>query len=122
VSSEVRYFRVCVIDQHGRGDRHLSDVEQPPDAAGEVTFEAADGFELGLAFGVFAIQVGTGLGVSPGTRKRDDVDRAVELAVSAAVQPVALSVAAGGGDRGGAGVAGEVPVGLRTVARRRYGR
>ena len=35
--------------------------------------------------GVFAIQVGTGLGVSPGTRERDDVDRAVELAIAAAV-------------------------------------
>jgi hypothetical protein len=87
-----------------------------------VAFETANRFEPGLAFGVFAIQVSAGLGVSPGARERDDVQGAVELAVPAAVQSVALGVAAGGGDRGGAGVAGEVPVGLRTVARRRYGR
>jgi hypothetical protein len=67
------------------GGWRLGGVQQPPDAAGEVAFEAADGFALGLAFGVFAIQVGAGLGVSPGARERDDVDRAVELAVPAAV-------------------------------------
>ena len=79
--------------------------------AGEVAFEAADGFEFGLAFCVFASEVCVGLGVGLGTGERDDVDRAVELAVPAAVQSVALGVAAAGRDGSGAGVSGEVPVG-----------
>ena len=60
-------------------------VEQSPDAAREVAFEAADGFELGLAFGVSAVEVGAGDWVGASAGKRDDVDRAVELAVAAAV-------------------------------------
>jgi hypothetical protein len=55
VSSEVRYIRVCAIDQHRAAGRHLGVVEQTPDAAGEVAFEAADRFEFGLALGMFAI-------------------------------------------------------------------
>jgi len=34
-----------------------------PDAAGEVAFEAAHGFAVGFAFGVFAVEVGGGVGV-----------------------------------------------------------
>ena len=95
----------------GGGDPVSAVVEQPPDPAGEVAFEAADGFELGFAFGVFAVEVGAGLGVGPGAGERDDVERPVELAVPAAVQPVALGVAGAGRDRGGAGVSGEAGVG-----------
>jgi hypothetical protein len=51
-----------------------------------VAFEAADGFELGLALGLFASEIGTSFGVGLGAGERDDVDRAVELAVAAAVQ------------------------------------
>jgi hypothetical protein len=56
-------------------------------------FEAADGLELGFAFGVFAVEVGAGGGVGSGAGHGDDVDRAVVLAVAAAVQPVALCFA-----------------------------
>jgi len=60
-------------------------VENVPDAPGDVPFEAADRFELALAFGVFALEVGLGHGVGACAGERDDVDRAVELAVTAAV-------------------------------------
>ena len=45
--------------------------------------------------------------------ERDDVQRAVELSVTAAMQPVAVGVAGAGRDGRGAGVAGEVPVGRK---------
>jgi hypothetical protein len=57
-----------------------------PDLAGDVAFEAADRFELGLAFCLFALDVGAGVGVPGDSAQRDDVDRPVELAVTAAVQ------------------------------------
>jgi hypothetical protein len=59
-----------------------------------VAFEAADGFELGLAFGLFANAIGTGFGIGLGARKRDDVDGTVELSVAAAVQAVPDGLAA----------------------------
>jgi hypothetical protein len=50
-----------------------------------VSFEAADRFALGLAFAVSAIEVGACGGVGAGAGEGDDVQRAVELAVAAAV-------------------------------------
>ena len=85
MSSESWYFRVCAIDQHRAVGAELGGVEQAPDAASEVAFEAANGFALGLPLGVFAIKVGAGFGVGSGSGERDDVDRAVELAIAAAV-------------------------------------
>ncbi len=76
-----------------------------------MAFEAADRFALGFALGLFAVEIDAGFGVGAGAGERNDVDRAVELAIPAAVQAVALGFAAAGGDRGGAGVTGEVPVG-----------
>jgi hypothetical protein len=58
-----------------------------------VAFEAADRFDLGLAFAVSAIEIGTGCGIGACSGERDDVQRAVELAVAAAVQSVAFGVA-----------------------------
>jgi hypothetical protein len=46
---------VAVLDRAGG-------LEEVPDAAGEVAFEAADGFGGGLAFGAFAGDVGAGFG------------------------------------------------------------
>jgi hypothetical protein len=63
----------------------LGVVEEFPDVAGEVAFEAAERFACGFAFGSFAFEVGAGCGVGAGADERDDVQRAVELAVSAAV-------------------------------------
>ena len=42
----------------------MGGVEQAPDAAGELAFEAANRFALGFAFGVFACEVGAGCGGS----------------------------------------------------------
>ena len=62
-----------------------------PDAAGEMAFEAAHGFEAGLAFGAFAGQVVLGLGAT-GAGERDAVNRGVEPAVAAAVEAVAVGL------------------------------
>jgi hypothetical protein len=59
-----------------------------------VTFEASERFELGLAFGLFAVEVGAGRGIGLDAGESDDVDRAVELSVTAAMESVALGVAA----------------------------
>ena len=55
-----------------------------------MAFEAADRFQLGLALGLLSGEIGAGLGVGVGAGDRDDVDRAVELSVPAAVQAVTL--------------------------------
>ena len=63
------------------------------DDADEQWFEAADGFASVLAFGAFAFEVGAGGGVVAGLGDRDAVERGVELAIAAAVEPVALEAA-----------------------------
>ena len=66
--------------------------EEMVKAAREVALEAADRFAVGLALGLFAGQVGLGLGVVSCASDGDDVQGVVELAVAAAVQPVASSL------------------------------
>jgi len=90
-------------------------LEEVPDPAGEVAFEAAHGFEAGLAFGAFAGQVVLGLGVAAGAGERDAVNRGVELAVAAAVQAVAVGLAGADRDRGDAGGAGELGFGAKAA-------
>ena len=85
----------------------MGGVEQVVDLAGDVAFEAADRFAFGLAFCLLACDVGAGLGVPRDSAQGDDVDRAVELSVTAAVQPVADRLAGAGRDRGCASVAGK---------------
>ena len=62
------------------------------EAAREVSLEAAQRSFLGLAFGLLAFEVGLGGGVVAGAGDRDDVERVVELAVAAAVEPVAVAL------------------------------
>jgi hypothetical protein len=62
------------------------------DDADEESFEAADGFAAAFSFGLFAFEVGAGVGVVAGLRDRDAVEGGVELAVAAAVEPVALDL------------------------------
>ena len=69
------------------------DGEDVVEAAGEVTLEAPQRALLGLALGFLAREVGLGGGVIPGAGDRDDVQRPVELAVSAAVQPELVALA-----------------------------
>src|SRR5918997_477093 len=83
-------------------------LEEVPEAAGEVAFEAAHGFESGLAFGAFAGDVVEGFGVAARAGERDPVDGGVELAVAAAVESVGGWFFRGergpGGPRGAGGV------------------
>ena len=60
------------------------------DGAGELAFEAAEGFAAGLALGLFAFEVGLRGWVDAALGDRDPVQGAVELAVAAAVEAVAL--------------------------------
>jgi len=81
-----------------------------PDAAGEVAFEAAQCFASGLAFGLLACEVGGCLGVMAAFADGEAVQRAVELAVGAAVQALARGASRGDRDRGGAGEPRELGV------------
>jgi hypothetical protein len=63
------------------------------DGAGELSFEAAEGFAAALALALFALQVGAGRWMHAGLGDRDAVQGAVELAVAAAVEPVPLMLA-----------------------------
>src|SRR4051794_6717329 len=85
-------------------------LEEVPDAAGEVAFEAADGFFGALAFGAFAGDVVLGFGVAAQAGDGDAVDRGVDLAVAAAVEAVAVGLAGTDWDRGDAGGPGELGV------------
>src|SRR3954447_7401825 len=91
----------------GDGGRGVS-LEQVPDAAGEVALEAADGFAAGLAVGLPARGGGGRFGVDAAFGDREAVQGAVELAVAAAVEAVALGSSGGGGDRCRASGAGEL--------------
>ena len=64
--------------------------KQVVEAAREVAFEAAKCSLLALAFGFLACQVGLGGRVVAGAGDGDDVQGVVELAVAAAVEPVAV--------------------------------
>jgi hypothetical protein len=85
-------------------------LEEVPAAACEVALEVADAFAGGLAFCAFAGEVVAHLGVAPGSGDRDAVDGGVDLAVAAAVEPVAVGVAGADGDGCQPGGAGELGV------------
>jgi hypothetical protein len=81
---------------------------EPPDVVGEASFQAAHGFVAGLPGGNFGVVVDPAPACSHADLgERDDVQRVVELAVSASGQPVACSIATGHLDRGDAGGVGE---------------
>jgi hypothetical protein len=83
----------------------------------ELAFEAADCFAACFAFLLFAFQVGACGWVDAALGDRDPVQRAVELAVAAAVEAVALVFAGARIQRCDAGVAGELRVGCEAVDR-----
>jgi hypothetical protein len=78
-----------------------------PDLTGDMAFEAADRLQLGLAFGLLAFEIGAGRGVELGPAERDDVDRAVQLPVTAAMQAVTTRLAGARWDRRRSGTSGE---------------
>src|SRR5215203_501907 len=133
MSMDVRAERDAVLGQAGHRGRggagvrggvslrsggDLSDVvwglglerEQVVEAACEVALEAAERSLFGFAFGFLARQVSLGGRVVAGAGDGDDVQRVVELAVAAAVKPVAVALPRGARNRCGAGLAGEARV------------
>ena len=78
------------------------------DDVGELPFEAAAGFLGSLGFDQLALVVGLPWAGVADLADRDQVQGGIELAVAGPVQPMAANITAGGLDRGGAGVAGEV--------------
>ena len=80
-----------------------------------MSFEAADGFPSAFAFVLFAFEVGAGGWVDAALGDGDAVEGAVELAVAAAVESVALVFAGAGVEWCDAGVAGELGVRAEAV-------
>jgi hypothetical protein len=76
-------------------------------------FAAGEGFAAGLVLSLFALKVGAGGRVDTALGDRDPVEGAVELAVAAAVEPVALVLAGVGVERLDASVAGELASDLK---------
>ena len=66
-------------------------AQDVPDAACEVALEAAQRLHAGLAFGLFAGEVGGGVRAPAALVDGEAVQREVELAVAAAVQAVAIA-------------------------------
>ena len=85
-------------------------LREPVDAADEVALEGSEGFAAGLAFGLFAIEERLGRGVVASFVEHEAIERAVELAVAAGVQAVAVGASGGCGDRGGSGQPRELGV------------
>jgi len=82
-----------------------------------LSFEAADGFAACFAFVLFAFEVGACRWVDAALGDGDAVEGAVELAVAAAVEAVALVFAGAGVEGCDAGVACELGVGWEAVDR-----
>src|SRR3954453_4002656 len=78
-------------------------LEQVPDAAGEVSLEASNGFFGALALGAFACDAVLGRGVAAQARDGDAMDGGVDLAVAATVQAVAVGLARADRDRSDTG-------------------
>ena len=91
--------------------------ERGVDSARELSFEAAECFAPALPLALLALEVGTRGRVDTALGNRDPVQGAVELAVAAAVEPVAPVFAGAGFERCDAGVAGELRVGVEAFDR-----
>src|SRR5262245_30632661 len=86
------------------------------EVAGEVALEDAGCFAACLAFGDAACDVVAGRGVVLAAVRGNGVERAVELAVAAAAEPVADCLSARGGYWCDAGESGEGCLGADAVA------
>src|SRR5213592_316153 len=91
VSDDSRARRARSCDRVRAGS-----LEQAEEVAGEVALEAAFDLARGLAFGRAPGGVGAGGGVVLQAGEDDGVQRAVEVAVAGAVEPVADGLAGGG--------------------------
>jgi hypothetical protein len=75
-----------------------------------VAFEAAQRFAAALALGLFACEVGGGVGIEAAFGDGEAVQRAVELAVAAAVEAMAGGMSGGCRDRSRTGEPSEFGV------------
>src|SRR6218665_1475311 len=82
-SGDLGSFRV-------RGDVFDAGVEEEVDLAGEVSLQAADDLHLGVALGGLLRDVGLLSWIEPEPANNGQVEGAVSLSVSAAVEAVAL--------------------------------
>ena len=89
---------------------------------GDATLQRAQRFLLRLALVDLALVVGAARGVVTDLGDGDDVQRVVQLAVAAGVEPMPFLRSRRCFDRRDAGVAGEVMPRRRTGSRRRRGR
>src|SRR5215216_6344525 len=95
---------------------HRACLEHAEEVAGEVALEAADRLVQAFAFAGLALDVADRRCVVLAAADDDRVQRAVELPVAAGVEPMAVDATGGGGDRGGAGEAGEGRLGAEAAA------
>ena len=79
--------------------------------ADEVALEGPERLAVGLALGAFALEEGAGLRMDAGLGHGDPVEGAVELAVAAAVETVAVAGPRGRGQGRHSCVAGQLRVG-----------
>src|SRR6476620_5875995 len=86
-------------------------VEPAVDHIGQASFQGAAGLGRGLVLGEFAQVVDPSGARVAGLADGDGVQGGVELAIAAGVEPVPDALAAGGVQRCGAAVAGEVTAG-----------
>ena len=89
-------------------------AQEAEDDAGQQSFEAAQCFESGLAFGLAAFEVGARAWVPAALDDGQLVQCGVELPVSVAVEAVASLLAGGGIERCDAGEARELRVGAKS--------
>jgi len=99
--SAVRVMLLC-LSSGGEGFLH-----DAVEVAGDVAFEAADGFAGALAVAGALLDVGAGRRVVVATAQHDGVQGAVELAVTATVEAVAHDLPGGCRQRCDAGEAGK---------------
>ena len=90
-------------------------LHEPEQLPGCVALEAAADLGVGLLPGTALGRVVLGFGVVEHPPVDDDVQGAVELAIAAAMQSVALALASGDGDRSGPGLAGESGIGAEAL-------
>lgn len=95
------------MSSRGRSNLLRVEEQRPVHRARQVALEGTASLAGSLSFGTFARQEQLRSVVSSGLGKRHCVQRSVQLAVPAAVQPVPDDRVARGWDRSGAGVRGE---------------
>ncbi len=89
--------------------------QRPVDDIRQAALQTAQGFPAGLALGLLAGQVGARSRVVAGLGERGEVQRPVEPAVAAPVQPVPIGAPRRHRDRGGAVGRGKVVAGRKPV-------